>query len=118
MIIELCRLVRDVKLSTVNFNGEEKVVLNNAVAIKVNKDTSAFVDITAWGIVAETIAKYFKKGDEILVKGEIRNKKSKVEEKEITNVFILVNNFEFTHGNKELKKDSDADEADDELPFN
>ena len=100
MIIELCRLTREVKLSTINFNGEEKSVLNNAIAIKVDKENSAFINITAWGRVAEAMAKYFNKGDEILIKGELRSRKSKIGDKEITIPFVLVNNFEFTHGNK------------------
>ena len=117
MIIELCRLVRDVELKTTNFNGEDKSVLNNAIAIKVGKEQSAFIDITAWGSNAELMAKHLKKGDELLIKGEIRNKKYKVsDDKEINMPYILVSNFEFTYGNKREKESSQNDN--DDIPFN
>jgi len=107
MVIQLGRLTREVELKKTNFNGEERSVLNNALAIRVGKNTTAFTNITAWGQTAESMAKYFKKGDELLLKGELRNKKRKLEDgREITTVFILVTGFEFTHGNKPKEENS------------
>ena len=105
MIITLCRLTRDVELKTVTVDGKDRSVLNNAIAIRIDNDNSTFIDITAWGRLAEIISKHFKKGDELLIKGELRNKKYKVkinedEDKEITISYVLVIGFEFTHGKK------------------
>ena len=100
MIYQLGRLVKDIELKEIEIGGKKKLVLNNSLAIKIDKDNTSFIDITAWGGIAESIIQFFHKGDEILIKGEIRNKKSKVEEKEITAVFVLVAGFEFTYGNK------------------
>ena len=102
MVIELCRLVRDVKLSTINFNGEERNVFNNAVAIQVDKAHSTFVNITAWGKTAETMAKHLNKGDELLIRGELRNNKAKLGDKLITTVYVLVTSFAFTYGNRRI----------------
>jgi len=88
-----------VELSTTDINGEAKSVLNNVIAIQANKDGAVFVDITAWGKTAENLAKYFKKGDALQIIGELRNKKSKIDGKEITRVYILVTGFRFTYGN-------------------
>lgn len=121
MVIELCRLTKDVKLSKVNYNGEEKVVLNNSVAIRLNKNNVTFIDISAWSVVAEVMARYFKKGDELLIKGELRNKKTKVGDKEIINAYIVVNGFDFTYGNKREEVNIESSKeviGDDELPFN
>ena len=105
MVYQLGRLVKKVELKEIEIDGKKKTVLNNSLAVKIDKDNTAFIDITAWGSIAESISKFFHKGDEILIKGEIRNKNSKIEEKEIAMVFILVTGFEFTYGNK--RKDDD-----------
>jgi len=108
MIYQLGRLVKEVEFKEIEIGGKKKSVLNNSLAIKIDKDNTAYVDITAWGSIAESISKFFHKGDEILIKGEIRNKKSKVEEKEIATVFVLVTGFEFTYGNK--RKDDNVED--------
>lgn len=114
MFIQLCRLTKDTELKQVNINGEEKNVLNNTIAFQADKNNSVFVDVTAWGKNAELMAKYFKKGDEILIKGELRNKKNKINDKEFMSVYILVNTFEFTHGNKKETPKTDIED----LQFN
>jgi single-strand DNA-binding protein len=56
---------------------------------------------SAWGKRAETIHKYVKKGDKIMVKGKIRN--NNFETKEGGKVYgyeIVVENFEFCNGKK------------------
>ena len=111
MIMELCRLVRDVELKKMNFNGEERSVLNNAIAIAINKEQSAFIDMTAWGKTAETMAAYLKKGDEVVIKGELRNKKYKADNKEITMPYVLVSSFEFTYGNKRGQNNEKGNEG-------
>jgi single-strand DNA-binding protein len=96
MVMELGRLVYDVKLDEV---GEDKKVVNNRIAIQVAKDKTTFIDIVAWGSTAEIIAKYFKKGYEILIQGTLINKTRKKEEVEYESVAILVDKVMFTNGN-------------------
>lgn len=46
-----------------------------AVNRKFDKETADFFRCNAWRQAAETIAKYFKKGQEILIKGEMQSRK-------------------------------------------
>ena len=107
MLMELGRLVFDVEVKDV---GENKKVLNNRLAIPISKDETTFVDVVAWGTTAELIAKYFKKGFEILVQGHLINKKRKRDNVEYDTVAILVNRVIFTNGNP--KEDSGKDVQD------
>jgi len=92
----LGRLVYDVKVTTLE-NG--KKVLNNRLAMKVGKDLTTFIDIVAWEGTAEFIEKYYKKGFEILLQGELINKKGLKENVEYDTVAILVDKVIFTYGN-------------------
>ncbi len=103
MFIELGRLTRNVEVKTVVVGKEEKSVLNNCLAVNYDKDNTAFIDFTAWGGIAETIGKYLSKGNEVLLEGELRNKKLKVGDKEYTVPYVLVTKIRFTHGNKNLE---------------
>lgn len=105
MIIELGRLTYPVKLDTVKVKDSEKKVLNNRLAIPINKDKSTFIDIVAWGTTAELINKHFKKGFEILVQGTLINNTRKKENVEFETVVLLIEKVLFTHGNpRELEE--------------
>jgi len=104
MIIEMGRLTQDVKLKNITVDGAEQRVLNNRLAINQGKDNTVFIDVTAWGDTAEFLSKYFTKGSEIYVTGEIRNRqfKFKDDERSFTVPYIKIMGIKFTHGtNKE-----------------
>ena len=103
MVAEVGRLVWNVEVKTVSVNGEDKHVLNNRLAVRVNKDDTMFIDMTAWNSTADFIGTYFKKGDELFVEGELRNRTVKHGDKEYTVPSILVSRVKFTHGNKKLE---------------
>jgi single-strand DNA-binding protein len=100
MVQELGRLTQDVNVRVNNFNGVEKSVLNNSLAIKNGKDMTTFVNFTAWGKTAELIGNYLKKGDEVLLRGELRNSKREIDGKTYTNTYLLVTGLDFVSGNK------------------
>lgn len=52
-----------------------KYVLDNALAIRINKDITEFIQIRAWAKTAELLANYCRKGDKITVEGSIRTDK-------------------------------------------
>lgn len=98
MIIELGKLLNEVQVKTVTTDKGKKSVLNNRISIYQGKNKTTFIDITAWGFTAEFIAKHFKKGDEIFVEGEIKNKSVTIEDKTFQNCFLLVTNVRNVYG--------------------
>jgi single-strand DNA-binding protein len=103
MFIEIGRLTQDTEVKTVNVNGTDKHVTNNRLAVRVNKEDTAFIDITAWNGTADFIGAHFKKGDELYIEGELRNRIIKSAEKEFSSPFILISRVKFTHGNKTIE---------------
>lgn len=106
----LGRFTRDVHLQHVDINGDSRPVLNNSIAIRNSngKNESTFLDITAWNGVAELLARNLVKGDEVLLTGEIRNKKQKINDKDYTFQYLLVEKVEFTSGSKQRKEQSEG----------
>lgn len=71
----------------VNGNGEKNFI-TNSIAINNGKDKKAdFINIIAFGKVAEVLYKYVKKGDMVLVEGSIHTNKTK-DDKYYTSVLI------------------------------
>lgn len=81
----------------------EKHVTNNRFEVRISKDSTAFIDVTAWNGTADFIGAHFKKGDELFIEGELRNRAAKFGDKEFSVPFILISRIRFTHGNKRLK---------------
>ena len=66
------RLVRDPEARfTVNGNSLCECRVASSRKYK-EKEEKVFVDVTFWGKTAETVAKYFKKGDPIFVEGRLK----------------------------------------------
>lgn len=100
MFIEIGRLAREVEVRTVTIGETEKRVLNNRLAVRVNADDTAFIDITAWNGTADFIGRHFGKGDELFIEGELRNRAVKSGEREFSHAYVLVTKVRFTHGNR------------------
>ncbi|MDR2089908.1 MAG: single-stranded DNA-binding protein [Clostridiales Family XIII bacterium] len=100
MFIEIGRLTREVEVKTVVANGIEKRVLNNRFAVRVNETDTAFIDVTAWNGTADFIARHFKKGDELFIEGELRNRVVKADGGTFGHPFVLITRCRFTHGNR------------------
>jgi single-stranded DNA-binding protein len=111
MFIEIGRLTQVVEVKTVDINEVEKHVINNRLAVRVNADSSAFIDITAWNGTADFIGKHFKKGDELFIEGELRNRTIKTDGKEFSHPFILILRVRFTHGNQQAESDTQEDDG-------
>lgn len=110
----LMRLVNDVIVTTASVKGEPRSVINNRVAIKV-KDKTTFIDIAAWGSLAEVIGEYLSKGDEFYGEGELRNASYKIKtndegvEREIQTIYLLLEEVKFTHGNRRKNSEKQAE---------
>lgn len=99
----LGRLVFDVEVKEVGENKDKKV-LNNRLAISIGKERTTFIDIEAWGTTAEFIEKYYTKGNEILLEGQLINRTRKRDEVEYEIVVFQVDKIIFTYGNKKKEE--------------
>lgn len=88
-----------------------------------DKDLTDFILCTAFNKTAEFIAEYFRKGQEILIKGNVKVDSYEKDGNKITRQYIIVENVEFVGSKKEdensTKDNSEAtvDNIDDEFPF-
>nr|DAI08868.1 MAG TPA: Single strand binding protein [Caudoviricetes sp.] len=88
-----------------------------------DKDLTDFILCTAFNKTAEFIAEYFRKGQEILIKGNVKVDSYEKDGNKITRQYIIVENVEFVGSKKEdensIKDNSEAtvDNIDDEFPF-
>ena len=64
------RLTRDGEL---RYTNSDRAVSNITIAVNNSKEDTSFIAITAFGQIAENLAKYCRKGDLIGVQGTIKN---------------------------------------------
>lgn len=123
------RLVADPEVRTL---GEDVHVTTVRLAVdrdRVNKETGErdadFIDVVAWRGTCDFLAKYFAKGDQVVVDGRLqsRNWTDKDGNKRYT-VEIVADNLYFGSAKKSSSQNSDAtmtqpapDTSDEELPF-
>lgn len=88
-----------------------------------DKDLTDFILCTAFNKTAEFISEYFRKGQEILIKGNVKVDSYEKDGNKITRQYIIVENVEFVGSKKEdensTKDNSEVtvDNIDDEFPF-
>lgn len=112
----LGRLTKDVELEKTK---SKKVYARFTLAVP-NGEDAMFIDCVAFEKLAETIEKYVKKGNRLLVEGSINV--SSYEDKDgnkrkSTNVFVNKITFIESAEKKEEKKKSSKKDEDEDLPF-
>lgn len=76
-----------------------------------------WITCVAWNSAAETIAQYFRKGDEILVEGRLQVREwTDNDGRKHTKQEIMTSNFHFLKGRK-TTTEAVPDDLDGELPF-
>jgi single-stranded DNA-binding protein len=73
--------------------------------------TTAFINVTAWGKLAEYLGTYYKKGDEIYIEGEIRNSDYKTGDKVLQTNYILISTVKATYGQKSRRQAAEVELA-------
>ena len=117
MIQEVATFALDVEAKTVTVGDVEKTVLNNRIAIYNGKERTTFVNVTAWGKLAEYIAANYKKGDEVCFEGELRNGNLALEDRNVQTTFILMRTVKLTFGGKSKRiQFDDENEGDGMIP--
>jgi single-strand DNA-binding protein len=73
-------------------------IANMGMAInKKRKDSekTCFVDLTAFGKAAETMAQYLEKGSPVLIEGELDYQQWEKDGEKRSKLAVIVNNFQF-----------------------
>jgi single-strand DNA-binding protein len=100
-------------------NDEKTAVGKFRIAVNRKNKEADFFNCVAFGKTAENIAKYFHKGDRILIGGRIQiDNYTNKDGKKVTTTNIIVEEFDFIESKKESGSDfMDLPETDEELPF-
>jgi len=101
-------LTRDPKLRFTP-NGTALCKFGMAVSEKYgDKETTAFIDLVAWGKTGEIISEYFHKGDKIAVNGRLTFSSWETDEGQKRNKLeVTVEKFDFTGGKKKEEANED-----------
>ena len=123
------RFVADPELKETNGNKYTFFTLAQDVHLKDGKSKAIFIPFTAFGQTAESICKFFKKGQPILVDAYMSSSTTEGDGKDtkITRVSQIVNRWEFMSANPNADKGSatttksahvdSTPTASDDLPF-
>ena len=104
-VVLLGNLARDIEL-----RQGSTVTGKTAIAVKRVKEGTDFINITAFGVTAETMAKYLKKGSQVLIEGRIQTGSyTNREGNKINTTDVIVERFEFCGSAKgtSAKKDDE-----------
>ena len=88
------RLTGDVEVKIMN-NQKQTKYANFSIAVQKSKDEAMFVPVKAFGETAENIAKYFKKGNGILINISQYEKDGQ----KTSFTAVVVTSFDFPIGN-------------------
>ena len=91
-----------------------RVTIANEAVYKDKKHTN-FIDVLAWGGLAENLSKYCEKGRKILVDGRLEIKKNKQGEMKYVNTTIIAENIDFLEAPKTGQNFVEVEDA--EGPF-
>ena len=107
------RLTADVELKeSAKENSKKYAKFSLAVPRKLDKEKTDFINCVAFGRIADTIAKYCKKGMKIIVCGSLQidsyTTKDGASAKSTT---VIVDDFYFTEFNKKVNEDNSDNET-------
>ena len=101
------RLTKDVEIRQTK-NKTEVGAFTLAVQRKLDKETTDFIDCVVFGKLVDILTKYTKKGDRIVVCGELNiNNYTDKEGNNKKSTVVIVNDFYFIEYKKEEEQKSD-----------
>ena len=106
------RLTGDVEVKTMN-NQKQTKYANFSIAVPKTKDEAMFINLKAFGEPAENIAKYFKKGNGIIINGKLDVSQYEKEGQKTSFTAVVVNSFDFPIGNPK----ENAQKENENVPF-
>ena len=99
------RLTKDPELK--QYDNSCKAVFT--IAVNRNKEEADFIGCEVWNKQAESLTKYQKKGNQIIVEGELRIDKYEKDGKDVYSTKVLARSIEFL-GSKKDNEDKDAEQ--------
>jgi len=118
-VILLGNLTRDVELRYTTSNvtvGKFGLAVKEEVKNKEGNYNTNFLNCVAYGQLAETINKYFKKGSRILVEGRIQTGSyEKDDGTKVNTTDIVVEKINFVDSKKETKEEPTEEKTDAEI---
>lgn len=117
------RLTKDINLL---FSQSGTAYTSFTVAVNrhsKDKDLTDFILCTAFSKTAEFISEYFRKGQEILIRGNVKVDSYEKDGNKVTRQYIIVENVEFVGSKKEdgnsenSNTEATTDDIDSEFPF-
>ena len=106
------RITGDVEVKTMN-NQKQTKYANFSIAVPKTKDEAMFINLKAFGETAENIAKYFKKGNGIIINGKLDVSQYEKEGQKTSFTAVVVNSFDFPIGNPK----ENAQKENENVPF-
>lgn len=106
------RLTGDVEVKVMN-NQKQTKYANFNIAVPKTKDEAMFVPVKAFGETAENIAKYFKKGNGIIINGKLDISQYEKDGQKTSFTAVVVNSFDFPIGNPK----ENAQKENENVPF-
>lgn len=91
------------------------VIARNSLAVNRPKEGADFINIVAFGKTAETLSKFVKKGNRVLIQGHIQTGSYEKDGKKVYTTDVVVDRFEFIE--KALERIESKVEESPELPF-
>lgn len=124
-VIILGRLTKDPEIKEVKKGEKKHLVSAFTIANDKGKDTETqFFDCYAWDALADTLVKYKKKGEQVLIVGELRARKYEDKEgNKRVSYEIVAREIEFISegkkesGEKKSKDKEDLSPTPEDLPF-
>lgn len=106
------------------YTQTQKSVASFTVAVSAGRNEAYFIPCVAWENTADFVAKYFKKGQQIAVSGELTQRTYESNGQKRTVIEVLARKTDFCGRREEAKQDpmNDLNEFipapdEDELPF-
>lgn len=116
-VIILGNLTRDIEVRHTQ-SGQTVGKFGLAVNRKIgDKESVCFVDCTAWGKQAETLAQYVHKGNQLLVEGRLESSSWEQDGHKRSKLEVVVEGFQFVGGKSDSQAKRNQEEASSDIPF-
>lgn len=128
-VVLMGRLTKDIELryTQSNMSVTSFTIATDRYASKEKGKVANFINCKAFGKTAENIGKFFQKGSQILIEGEIVAGSYEKDGRKVYTTDVFVSNFYFVDGSKKetgtnepVKTEPEfkvIDESNDDLPF-